>query len=149
MSKNGAPEEALAAHNPSSQDLTAIGELSEYYPAVSGRVVYSPEDIGLREFWRKLQRRKFLLLAVIILITAPATVIMIRAKPIYVTSTILQIEKDNSTIIRSGDSLLHSDESDLATTTAIKTKMVLLKSHELLEDVVLDLKLDENPRFID
>ncbi|HEY8460591.1 MAG TPA: Wzz/FepE/Etk N-terminal domain-containing protein, partial [Blastocatellia bacterium] len=149
MAKNGAPEESLAAHIPSSQDLALIGESPEHYPAASGRVFYPPEDIGLREFWRKLRRRKFIVLAVVILITAPAAVIMIKAKPIYEASTILQIGKDSTTIIKSGDSLLHNDDSDVATTTAIKTKMVLLKSHELLEDVVVDLNLDKNPKFLD
>src|SRR5882672_8652573 len=149
MMKNGAPEEALAPHKPASQEIITIGELSEHYPAASSGFFYPPEDIGLREFCRRLQRRKFLLLAIIVLITAPATIIMIRAKSTYLASTILQIGKDNATIIKSGDSLLQNEESDADTTTAIKTKMVTMKSHELLEDVVVNLQLDRNPKFLD
>ncbi|HZF40981.1 MAG TPA: polysaccharide biosynthesis tyrosine autokinase [Blastocatellia bacterium] len=149
MVKNGAPEEALAPHKPASQEIITIGELSEHYPAASSGFFYPPEDIGLREFCRRLQRRKFLLLAIIVLITAPATIIMIRAKSTYLASTILQIGKDNATIIKSGDSLLQNEESDADTTTAIKTKMVTMKSHELLEDVVVNLQLDRNPKFLD
>ena len=149
MAKNGAPEEALALHKPASQELITIGGLSKHYPAASGGFLYPPEDIGIREFWRKLQRRKFLLLTIIVLVTAPATIIMIRAKPTYLASTVLHIGKDDATIIKSGDSLLQNEESDAATTTAIKTKMVTMKSHELLEDVVVNLQLDRNPKFLD
>jgi capsular exopolysaccharide synthesis family protein len=149
MAKNGAPEEALALHKPASQELITIGGLSEHYPAASGGFFYPPEDIGLREFWRKLQRRKFLLLTIIVLVTAPAAIIMIRAKPTYLASTVLQIGRDDATIIKSGDSLLQNEDSDAATTTAIKTKMVTMKSHELLEDVVVNLQLDRNPKFLD
>lgn len=149
MAKSGASEESLVSHKPASQDLITVGESSEDCPSASGGSVYPPEDISLREFWRKLQRRKFLLLAIIILITAPATVIMIMAKPTYLASTVLQIGKDDAAIIKSGDSLLQNEDSDAASTTAIKTKMVMMKSHELLEDVVVNLQLDRNPKFLD
>jgi capsular exopolysaccharide synthesis family protein len=149
MAINGAPEEALAAHKPSSQDLITIRELSERYPSAYGGYFSPPEDIGPREFWRKLQRHKFLILTIIVLITAPVAVIMIRAKSTYLASTTLQIGRDNAAVIRSGDLLLQNGESDVASTTDIKTKMIMIKSHELLEDVVVNLQLDRNPRFLD
>src|SRR5262245_7921373 len=149
MAINGAPEEALAAHKQASQDLITIRELSERYPPAYGGYFSPPEDVGPREFWRKLQRHKFLILTIIVLITAPVAVIMIRAKSTYLASTILQIGRDNAAVIRSGDLLLQNGESDVASTTDIKTKMIMIKSHELLEDVVVNLQLDRNPRFLD
>src|SRR5262245_1339124 len=154
MAINGAPEESLGAHKLASQDLITIRELSERYPPAyggyaNGGYFSPPEGIGPREFWRKLQRHKFLVLLIIVLITAPVAVIMIRAKSTYLASTILQIGRDNAAVIRSGDLLLQNGESDVASNTDIKTKMILIKSHELLEDVVVNLQLDRNPRFLD
>ncbi|HKX28133.1 MAG TPA: polysaccharide biosynthesis tyrosine autokinase [Blastocatellia bacterium] len=150
MIKNGKVEEALVSRNSGSEEAY-FRELSEHYLAPGGRYYYGSHrgDLGIREFWRSLQRHRLLVMTIVVTITALATIIMLRAKSTYLASTVLEIGKDNSTLIKSGDLLLQNEESDAATTVAIKTKMVMMKSHELLEDVVVNLQLDQNPKFLD
>ena len=154
MTKNGIAqgtvEEALVSRKPASQELN-FAELPEHYPAPAGRYFHGTlqGDFGLREFYRCLQRHKLLLAAIVVVVTAVAAVLTMRAKSTYLASTMMEVGKDNTTLIRSGDLLLQNEESDAATAIAIKTKMVMMKSHELLEDVVVNLQLDRNPKFLE
>lgn len=126
------------------QELT-YGELSEAYLAPGAyQNAPSQEDLGIRELWRRLQRRRLAILAIVLIITAIATLIMLRAKSTYMAATVIEIGKDQNPILKPTEHIQES-EADLA--TAIKTSMVLLKSHELLEDVVVGLQLDKNPNF--
>jgi polysaccharide biosynthesis transport protein len=138
-------DEGLALRKARPQELT-YGELSEHYPGPAGAFPPGPgrDDLGIRELWRSLQRRRFAILAIVLIITTIATLLMLRAKSTYLASTVIEIGKDQNPILKPGD---HVQESELDLSTAIKTSMVLLKSHELLEDVVVGLQLDKNPKF--
>ena len=54
-------------------------------------------------------------------------------------------------LVRSGDVVIQTDEPDdtYLVSLGMKTKMRLLQSRPLLEDVVVNLKLDQDPRFLD
>jgi uncharacterized protein involved in exopolysaccharide biosynthesis len=106
-------------------------------------------DLGFREFWRSLARHKLLLLTAVITVTAIATVAIIRARSTYLASTVLVMGTESPIVMRAGEMLVQNEESDAATVTAIKTKMVMMKSHELLEDVVVNLELDQNRKFLE
>src|SRR5262249_5827480 len=72
-------------------------------------------------------------------------------KSIYQASTTIEIGKENRTVLRSGDLLVQTDDGDdmYYVQTAMKTRIRQLQSRPLLEDVVVNLKLDQNPRFMD
>ncbi|HEX8185871.1 MAG TPA: polysaccharide biosynthesis tyrosine autokinase [Blastocatellia bacterium] len=110
---------------------------------------YGGEDdkAPLRELWRLVRKRRWLIVSIVFIITSLVTVEMYRAKAIYQASTIIEIGKDNSTLVRTGD-LVINDESDPQYQVNIKTKMLLLNSRELHEDVVANLKLDQIPSFL-
>lgn len=110
---------------------------------------YGTEDdkVYLREMWRTIRKRKWLIVSIVLVVTALVTVEMYRTKPTYQAATIIEIGKDSSTVVRSGD-LVINDDSDPYYQVNIKTKMLLLNSRELHEDVVADLKLDENSAFL-
>jgi len=64
----------------------------------------------------------------------------------------VEIEKENRTLVRSGEVVIQTDEgSDDAYFVAVnmKTKIRVIQSRPLLEDVVASLHLDKNPRFLD
>ena len=103
--------------------------------------------LRLREMWRIVKKRKFLVISIVLIITSVVTVEMIRAKAIYQAATIIEIGKDNSTVVKTGD-LVINDDSDPQYQVNLRTKMLLLNSRELHEDVVANLKLDQNPRFM-
>ncbi len=73
----------------------------------------------------------------------------IAPNPFIVLRRHLQLELENRTLFRSGDVSIESEESDNAylTAAAMKTKIRLLQSRPLLEDVVASLRLDQNSTF--
>ncbi|HKX27848.1 MAG TPA: polysaccharide biosynthesis tyrosine autokinase [Blastocatellia bacterium] len=107
------------------------------------------EDLGFREFWRDLQRRWLVLLSAVVLITGVAAVFIIRTKSTYLASAVLVIGQEGPTLAKAGERLLQTGDSEAETNTTIKTKMVMIKSHELLEEVVVKLRLDRDPAFMD
>ncbi|HWO01045.1 MAG TPA: GumC family protein, partial [Blastocatellia bacterium] len=106
------------------------------------------ERVHLRELWRTIRKRKWLIISMVLIVTSLMTVEMVRTKPTYQASTTVEIGKDNNTLVRSGD-LIINDDSDPYYQVNVKTKMLLLNSRELHEDVVTDLKLDQNPKFLE
>jgi succinoglycan biosynthesis transport protein ExoP len=139
----------------------ALDDLSPMQPRAGGHVSYKtaytagygygygPDDdkAPLRELWRVMRKRKWMIASIVLIVTSLVGVEMYRAKAIYQASTIIEIGKENPTVVRSGD-LVINDESDPQYQVNIKTKMLLLNSRELHEDVVANLKLDQNPRFL-
>ena len=109
------------------------------------------ERIYLRRMWRAIKKRKLVIIVIAFIVTAVVTVEVFRAKSIYQASTTIEIGKENRTLVRSGDFVVQADESDdlYYVTMGMKTKIRLLQSRPLLEDVVINLKLDQNPKFMD
>src|SRR6266496_1406747 len=115
------------------------------YPATG----YAEQDqVHLRELWRTIRKRKWLIISIVLIVTSLVTVEMLRTKPTYQASTTVEVGKDNNSVVRTGD-LVINDDSDPYYQVNIKTKMLLLNSRELHEDVVADLKLDQNSKFLE
>ena len=126
-------------------------------PPVYGEVVNVPgsyypsydkpekqESFDLREFGRKVIRRKWLILAIIAIATTLTALRISQARNIYQSTATIEIGirtpklgKDSST------SLVYEVDS-----SEIKTAMFLLKSTPLLEDVVVNFKLEESEQFL-
>lgn len=96
----------------------------------------------LRDLLRAARRRKWLILTVTMLVTVVVTIDAFRVKPVYTASTVIEIRKDSSPLVPMPD-------SDPQNAVIINTKRLLFASRPLLEDVVVKLKLDENPDFLD
>jgi polysaccharide biosynthesis transport protein len=129
----------------------ASTELVEYQPTElpgRGSYAYGEQDEGfdLREFLRKVYRHRWMLLTIVVVTTTVAALVMYRAKSTYQAATILEVGKDSTTLIKANDLVLENEDSDSA--TGIKTKMLMFRSQELLEDVVVDLKLNQNSDFL-
>jgi len=123
--------------------------LTGYRSYSTGYYGYGGEDkVNLRQMWRTLRKRQWLIISIVVTVTSLVAVEMLRTRPIYQASTIIEVGKENSTLVRTGD-LIINDDSDPYYQVNIKTKMLLLNSRELHEDVVADLKLDQNPKFMD
>lgn len=114
---------------------------------------YGEEDekVYVRRMWRAIKKRKWLIAVIAVIATSVVTIEVFRNKSIYQASATVEIGKENRTIVRTNDMVIQTDESDndYFVETMMKTKIRLLESRPLLEDVVIALKLDENPRFLD
>src|SRR5262249_8165630 len=123
--------------------------LTGYRSYSTGYYGYGGEDKGnFRQMFRTLPKRQWVIISIVVTVTSLVAVEMLRTRPIYQASTIIEVGKENSTLVRTGD-LVINDDSDPYYQVNVKTKMLLLNSRELHEDVVADLKLDQNPKFMD
>lgn len=135
---------------PSPQDLapTVPADSPQRDPRLFGYVEEEGSGLDLRELWRIVRRHKLLILSLVTIVTTLVAIRMYQTRNIYQAETIIEIGKENSSLVKAGDVLL-SDDFDPHYLINIKTKMLMLQSRALLEDVVVDLKLDQNPQFLD
>lgn len=101
-------------------------------------------QINLRELWRKVRKRKWLILVIAVIVTSVVTINSYRHKSTYRASATIEIGKDLTTLVKTGDVVVQADNSD-----SPKSQMLVLKSRPLVEDVVTSLKLYQNPKFLD
>src|SRR5215211_1924991 len=104
------------------------------------------QKIHLRELWRTVRKRKWLILTIVFVITTLVTIEMYRTKNSYQASTLIEIGKDQNRLGSPGS--IFGDDYDPFYMVNMKTKMLMIKSHSLLEDVVVEKKLDQNPLFL-
>src|SRR5688572_4034276 len=93
---------------------TATQKFEPSYPSYPISFEYGREktgQIGVREIWRRMQKHKWLILAVVTILTTLAAVQVFRTKAWYTASTVIEIGKENSMIIKS-EGLTLSDDSD-------------------------------------
>lgn len=138
-------DEALVPNDYFGSSATAIA--NRYYASEIGTM----DQLQIGELWRRIRKHKFLIAIIVLIVTAVVTVEAYRTKSRYRATATLQLELENRTLFRSGDVSIESEESDniFLTTAAMKTKIRLLQSRPLLEDVVASLRLDQNTRFMD
>jgi len=101
------------------------------------------DGLDLRGIWRKIRKRKWLVVAIVLLATAIVSIESFRTKSLYQATTKIAISKQ-SMVVKAGDLVLESDDSE-----RVKTDMLMLSTHPLLEEVVVRLKLDQNQKFLD
>jgi polysaccharide biosynthesis transport protein len=109
------------------------------------------DGLNVREIWRMIRKRKWLILAIMLVVTSLVTIEAYRTKSTFTASAFVEIGKD-SPAIRSGpsDRVIQTEDSDTYyPQLSINTNLFRLTSEPLLEDVVVNLKLDENPSFVD
>jgi len=103
------------------------------------------QKIHLRELWRTVRKRKWLIATITVIITTLVTIDMYRTKNSFQASALIEIGKDMTTLGRPGS--IYGDDYDPFYMVNIKTKMLMVKSHSLLEAVVTENHLDANPKF--
>ncbi len=107
------------------------------------------EGLHLRELWRTIRKRKWLILIIAVIITTLVTIEAYRTKSTYRASAFIELGKDVPAVrSASGGMAITIDDPDIYyPQLAINTHLFRLTSEPLLEDVVADLKLDQNPSF--
>lgn len=118
------------------------------YPSHYGTDAESSEQINLREIWRRINKHKWLILAVVVIFTTLGAIQVFRTKAWYTAATIIEIGKDSSMVIKS-EGLTLSDDSDPYYQVNVNTKKLALENPVLFEKVILDQKLDQNPVVIE
>lgn len=102
----------------------------------------------LREWLRVLWTRRYIVLTAVIIVTTLAGVHVFNTPPSYEASAVVEILKEDNALAKPGD-LDTSDRPDPNYEVDLKTKMLMLNSRELHENLLVSLNLDRNRRFLD
>ena len=101
------------------------------------------ETPTIREYWRKIRKRKWLVLAVTAIVTTIVAVESFRMKSTYQSTATVALTNENPAIVKLGDAVLAADNSE-----RLKTDMLLLRTYPLLAKVVIRYRLNEDPAFL-
>lgn len=101
------------------------------------------ESINVRELWRKVRKRKWLILTVVVLATAVVTLESFRIKSTFQATAKVAVAKDSATFFKESNVIVQADDSD-----KIKTEMLVLTTYPLKEEVVRRLNLERMPLFM-
>ncbi len=146
------------------QDKTALEKFESQDDALLHRPVVTParavsnDDYGygrynedaeggihLRDIWRIVRKRKWLIGTLASIITLLVTIEVHRTPSVYEAETKLKANKDSgAAVISTKDFVVQTDDQD-----TLQTMIVELSSRPLLESVVEDLKLEQRPDFLD
>jgi capsular exopolysaccharide synthesis family protein len=135
--------ETISPRYPSLAGVTAAG------PGGYGYGNYAPEEdkVHLRELWRIIRRRKWLIASIALIITTLMTIEMYRTRSTYEASALVEVGKD-SAVLNTPGTFQVGEEFDPFYQVNIKTKLLFLKSQPLAEDAVTREKLYNNPNFL-
>ncbi|MCI0485550.1 MAG: polysaccharide biosynthesis tyrosine autokinase [Blastocatellia bacterium] len=98
----------------------------------------------LRQISRILRKRKWLILTLVFIGTCITTVEIYRTQSTYQAAATIEIRNDSKTLVKTADVIVQTDASD-----NINTYIYMIKSRPLLQNVALNLKLDQNPNFLE
>ena len=121
-----------------------------HYPAAYGYGYGYGEDDQkklLREMWRVMRKRKYLIASVALIVTTLVTIEMYRTKDTYKASVMVEVGREG-TLLRGPDGMF-ADDYDPYYLINIRTKILSVKSRALLEQTVIDEKLYQNPKFLE
>lgn len=134
-----------------------IPELYPRYPGIAGNLNTGSYGYGngqgeedkvhLREVWRIIRRRKWMIATIALIATTLVTIDMYRARSVYEASTLVEIGKEKAVLNRP-DAMVYQDDFDPYYQVNIKTKILILRSPALMEDVVVRHKLYNEPALL-
>jgi succinoglycan biosynthesis transport protein ExoP len=104
-----------------------------------------PPDVAsnIREHWRKIRKRKWLVLAVTVIVTTIVAVEAFRAKSTYRATAMVALTNDNPAIVKLGAAVFGVNDDE-----RLKTDLLLLRTYPLLAKVVVRYRLDQDPAFL-
>jgi capsular exopolysaccharide synthesis family protein len=100
--------------------------------------------IHLRELWRIIRKRKWLIALIVGIASILITIEVHRTPSIYRAQSDLLVGKDTATVVQTKDQVIQIDDSG-----NLNTNKIIFSSRPLLEEVVISLRLDQHPKFID
>src|SRR5574341_1247131 len=98
--------------------------------------------VHLRELWRIVRKRKWLVGLIACVATILITIEVYRTPSIYRAQSDILIGSEATTVVQTKDQVVQIDDAN-----NINTNKIIITSRPLLEDVVVSLKLDQHPKF--
>ena len=149
-STNNDPQ-LLDLDKPSTQTETTVLPLN-YTGGMVAPTPYFPHEMkaeeeagfDIRDFLRRVQRRKWLILTIVTIITVMAAVNSSRQKSIYLATATVEVgTNQNQMLVKDGDLFYRDDNQEM------ETAVFLIQSYPLLEAVAANLSVDQSQKFLD
>lgn len=127
---------------PASVDHDAAQSLTEHRPATRSLEALSEEhgdahgDIDLLAYWQMLVKRRWLVLGVLLSVTAASLLLTLLATPIYRASVVMQIDNEEQQVVQVGGVSTQAYDPQFQ-----QTQYELLQSRALAERVAEELKV--------
>jgi polysaccharide biosynthesis transport protein len=118
--------------------------LSYAYGGYGGEPGDPNNVVHLREIWRMIRKRKWLVALIVSIVTLLLIIEVHRTPSVYRAQSDILVGKDAPTVVQTRDQVVQVEDNN-----SLNTNKIILKSRPLLEDVVVGLRLDQNPRFLD
>jgi uncharacterized protein involved in exopolysaccharide biosynthesis len=127
---------------PGPRAFLRVPDHQDAYNYTYGAEESSPQ-IDYSKYIKGIFKRKWLIAILVLITTALVTNEMYRRKEYYQAYSVISIGKEYTSVVKYGenDLVIQSDES-------IKSKLFLLNTPALIEEVIVDMKLDGNPELL-
>lgn len=127
----------------SDRQSTSAAVLDESVRRFLATPAASPGGSSLREMFRKLWRRKAVLIGTVILLTTLAALLTFQLTPVYTATASVMVEPRERKVVDI-QAVVSGLPPDLFT---IESEIAVLRSRSLIERVVSKLELAQNPEF--
>lgn len=101
------------------------------------------ESPNLLSYWSVLRKRRWIVLAVLLVVITAVLIATLKETPLYRARTLIEIEKENPNIVTADDLF----ELDNVNSTFLETQYKVLESESLARRVIRDLSLDQLKEF--
>jgi succinoglycan biosynthesis transport protein ExoP len=115
----------------------------EYNNQNSGENQGVTENLNLRHYWHVVLERRWLVITAFISVFVLSIIYLVKATPIYEATTVLQINKESTSIMDGATPIVFNSNDQ----EYLQTQYKNLLSRSLIESVVKDLDLDKDPRY--
>ncbi|HYA27133.1 MAG TPA: polysaccharide biosynthesis tyrosine autokinase [Thermodesulfovibrionales bacterium] len=104
------------------------------------------EELHLRDYWSIIMRRKWIVIAFLLIVVSTVAIVTFHAKSIYMATTTLKIEKEHTITGKMGEGAYEPDYW-YDDETFYQTQLMVLKSKSLATRVVRSMKLGREPKL--
>ncbi len=136
-------DERLIPARPGRDLDTTLAEIAQAKAYDKYRKYGTPSENHLRDYLFVVLKRKWLILSLVLIVTALVTIQMFRTPSIYEGETIIRIEPKTESVLRSKELVITQADPNFW-----GTQLKLLENPVLAREVVLTLDLIHNPAFL-
>jgi succinoglycan biosynthesis transport protein ExoP len=119
-----------------------LGEIAQSKP-----YGVSPNETNIRDYLFVVLKRKWLILALVLVVTSLVTIQMYRMPSIYEAATTLQIEPKRNSVLQTGKEIVINTGNNGTDPVYWQTQLRLLENPALARQVIKTLDLQNDPRF--
>jgi capsular exopolysaccharide synthesis family protein len=140
--------------NPYEENETALANLSQTgnqirrggYPLYSRFPAIDVEKNSVREYWRLIRKRKWIVLATLVVLVTIVTIGTVLTRPVYRAETKIEIGRETERVM-AGQRIMEVETANVFNPFYLQTQIDILRSRDLARRVIQRLNLVEEVEF--